>query len=209
MFIRAGLMASLFVMPTLGAASAEEWRFRVFLDDKEIGYHEFRLQRMEDELQLSSKASFEYRLLFVKLYEYLHKTTETWRGNCLTGIESRTDANGKPYRVQGVLIDDRFVVEGAKGRAEVPGCLMSFAYWNPDFLQQNQLLNAQNGEVLEVRVSEPEPVELEVHGDTRPAFRYRLEAGELDIHLWYSENREWLALETEARGGRVLRYELL
>ncbi len=209
MYLRAILMACLFALPTLGEASAEEWRFRVFLDDKKVGYHEFRLQRMEDELRLSSKASFEYRLMFVKLYEYLHKATETWRGDCLTGIESSTDANGKPYRVQGSLVDDRFVVEGTKGRAEVPGCLMSFAYWNPELLQQERLLNAQNGEVLEVQVSEPEAVQLEVRGDTLPAYRYRLEAGELNIDLWYSENREWLALETEARGGRVLRYELL
>jgi hypothetical protein len=43
----------------------------------------------------------------------------------------------------------------------------------------------------------------------QPAYRYLLGAGELQIELWYSENKEWLALETEARGGRRLRYELL
>ena len=33
--------------------------------------------------------------------------------------------------------------------------------------------------------------------------------GELDMLLWYSENDQWLALETVARGGRTLRYELM
>jgi hypothetical protein len=30
----------------------------------------------------------------------------------------------------------------------------------------------------------------------------------MDITLWYSENSEWLALESVAKGGRILRYEL-
>ena len=51
--------------------------------------------------------------------------------------------------------------------------------------------------------------EVEVRGVLQPALRYRLGAGEMKIELWYSENREWLALETEARGGRRLRYQLL
>ena len=86
---------------------------------------------------------------------------------------------------------------------------MSFAYWNPDFLQQDRLINVQNGEVLEIEVSEPELVELEVRGVLQPAYRYLLGAGEMKIELWYSENNEWLALETDARGGRRLRYQLL
>ena len=67
----------------------------------------------------------------------------------------------------------------------------------------------QNGEILDVEVSEPELVQLEVRGTLQSAYRYLLGAGELKIALWYSENNEWLALETEARGGRRLRYQLL
>lgn len=67
----------------------------------------------------------------------------------------------------------------------------------------------QNVEILDVEVSEPEFVQLEVRGTMQPAYRYLLGAGVLQIELWYSENKEWLALETEARGGRRLRYELL
>ena len=46
-------------------------------------------------------------------------------------------------------------------------------------------------------------------GEQRAAYRYRLAAGELRLDLWYSADREWLALESEVRGGRKLRYELM
>jgi len=190
-------------------AADKAWRFQVYLDDKEIGYHDFVLREVDNQQKLQSEASFEYRLMFVKLYGYEHENTETWSGDCLTAIESTTDANGKPYQVSGSLQGDRFVVSGTAGDAELPSCSMSFAYWNPVFLTQERLINVQNGEVLDVEVSEPELVQLEVRGVMQPAYRYQLGAGELKIELWYSENNEWLALETEARGGRRLRYQLL
>ena len=86
---------------------------------------------------------------------------------------------------------------------------MSFAYWNPEILEQDRLLNSQNGELVDVRVGEPERVDIEVRGAVRPALRYRLEAGDLGIELYYSEDQKWLALEADAAGGRKLRYELI
>jgi len=203
------LIITLLALSVSVKAADQEWRFRVYLDDKEIGYHDFVLEELDNERKVLSEASFEYRLMFVKFYGYEHKNTETWSGNCLTGIKSTTDANGKPFQVNGSLQGDRFVLSGSAGESELPSCNMSFAYWNPVFLQQERLINAQNGEVLEIEVSEPERVQLEVRGVKQPAWRYQLGAGEMKIELWYSENHEWLALETEARGGRRLRYELL
>lgn len=203
------LLVSLLSMSATGMAKQQEWRFRVFLDDKEIGRHEFVLQQQDSQQLLKSEASFEYRLLFVKLYEYQHENTETWSGNCLTNIESSTDANGEPFKVSGSLRDGQFVVQGSKGVSQLPPCSMSFAYWNPDFLKEKQLINVQNGEVLDVVVSDPQQVQIMVRGKTETAWRYALQAGEMNIELWYSENNEWLALETDARGGRRLRYELL
>jgi hypothetical protein len=209
MFSKILLVIVLLAQTSAIFAQDREWRFRVYLDDKEIGHHDFVLEQTNDQLKLQSEASFEYRLMFVKLYGYEHENTETWSGNCLTGIESTTDANGKAYAVSGSIDGDRFLLNGSFGEIELPTCSMSFAYWNPVFLQQERLINSQNGEVLEIEVSQPEWVELEVRGVVQPAWRYRLGAGEMKIELWYSENHEWLALETEARGGRRLRYQLL
>lgn len=188
---------------------AREWRFQVFLDDREIGYHHFFLEEEGETRRLRSVADFEYTLMLVKLYEYQHQNEEVWHGDCLARIESSTDANGKPYAVSGELQSDAFVVQGSKGEATLPSCIMSFAYWNPEFLKQRSLLNTQNGEYLDVQVSPAVPEELEIQGRKRPAFRYELASGPMRIQLWYSADREWLGLESSARGGRTLRYVLL
>jgi hypothetical protein len=187
----------------------DAWRFRVYLDEREIGYHNFYLQQAGDVRVLRSEANFEYRLMFVKLFHYEHENRETWDGDCLSRIESRTDSNGQPYHVDGQAETGYFQVDGSAGEAKLPECVMSFAYWNPAFLDQGQLLNTQNGEFLDVAISAPIAEPLTVRGEPQTSYRYRLEAGELRLDLWYSDKNEWLALESEVRGGRKLRYELL
>jgi hypothetical protein len=193
----------------LAAEPKQEWQFRVTLDDKDIGYHHFSVKQEGEYQQLESEADFEYKLLFIKLYEYQHNNRELWKDDCLARIESVTNANGKPFSVSGQLEGENFNVNGSKGAASLPACVMTFAYWNPQFLQQAKLLNSQNGDFLSVEVSEAEIDSLTVRGRELPAWRYRLQAGELDMLLWYSEHDQWLALETVARGGRKLRYELM
>ena len=197
-------------MQTAGVSTAKaEWRFRVFLDDKEIGQHDFHLETQGRSRLLRSTADFEYKLLFVKLYEYQHENDEVWQGDCLARIESRTDANGKPFAVSGERLEDAFVVQGNAGQATLPPCVMSFAYWNPEFLKQTRLLNSQNGEYLDVQVSAPVTDELDIRGENRSVLRYDLVAGPLRMQLWYSEDHQWLGLQSEAEGGRTLRYVLL
>jgi hypothetical protein len=188
-------------------SSGNAWRFKVYLDDKEIGFQNFFVAEHAGMKQLRSVANFEYKMLFVNLFYYKHETSEIWTGDCLQSINARTNANGKPFRVDGRLRQGEFRVERAAGEASMPECVMSFAFWNPKVLEQDKLLNAQDGKLLEIDISKPVFEELEVLGESRPSYRYRLAAGALNLDLWYSTEDEWLALESEVEGGRTLRYE--
>ena len=188
-------------------SDSNAWRFRVFLDDREIGYHHFYLDSSGEIRTLRSEASFEYRLLFVKLFHYEHENLETWSGDCLQSIRSKTDANGRDYFVEGSREAMGFRVQNTEGSLALPECVMSFAYWNPDFLEQSRLLNTQDGTFLDVEITPPVPDQKIVHGQPVTAYRYSLDAGDFNVDLWYSANEEWLALESAVQGGRTLRYE--
>ena len=189
------------------SVAGNAWRFKVYLDDKEIGFQSFFVAEHAGMKQLRSVANFEYKMLFMNLFHYQHEASEIWAGDCLQSINARTDANGKPFRVDGRLEQGEFRVEKTGGETSLPECVMSFAFWNPKVLKQKNLLNAQDGELLEVDISNPVFEELEVLGESRPSYRYRLAAGALNLDLWYSTDKEWLALESEVQGGRTLRYE--
>ncbi len=202
----------LLAVPLAGASSAYEnrqWSFRVLLDGKEVGSQQFLITDDGGKIRLETKADFKVKFLFATVYRYTHTNIETWEDNCLTGIDSSTDANGKPYTVNGQKYDGYFEVTGDGDKEQLPECIMSFAYWNPAFLEHDRLLNTQNGEYLEVKVSEPELDFRTIRGEKVPALRYRLAAGELDLQLWYSTDNEWLALESRTAGNRILSYELL
>jgi hypothetical protein len=182
--------------------------FDVFLDGKKIGYHRFEIDGPRSNTAVRSEASFDVKFLFVTAFSYRHTATESWSNGCLDEIEARTDSNGKKLNVSGERTDGGFVVDTGDVEAELPSCVMTFAYWNPGFLEQPRLLNPQTGEYLEVEVQELGRDTVRLEGREVPARSVRVTARQMDITLWYSENAEWLALESVAKGGRIIRYEL-
>lgn len=190
-------------------AALDRWDFDVFLNDKKVGKHSYEITRSGDTEQVRSVADFEYRILFIPAYRYEHSNSEQWSNDCLLGFEAKTNANGKYTQVSGRQDGDYFTVQGSDRSNELlPECIMSFAYWNPDFLDQSRLLNPQTGEYVDVTVERLPEEMLEVRGQPVAATRFRVTAYGVDLMLWYSSDNRWLALESIAKGGHVIRYEL-
>jgi hypothetical protein len=192
--------------PTAPAADGE-WNFRVLLDGKEVGWHRYVVRGDGASTEVESRAQFDVRFLLLNAYSYRHTARERWRGACLDELESRTETNGRVEEVAAVAYDDAVVVDGPSGDARLPGCVMSFAYWDPRILRATRLLNSQTGELLPVSVAQRGTERVSVAGRTVAATRHRLSAPNLQIDLWYADGR-WVALEAPTPGGRTLRYEL-
>jgi hypothetical protein len=201
-----GLAAAASATP--GDPGVQEWHFTALLDGKKIGHHRFVLTRAGDGQELRSEAQFDVKFLFFNAYRYVHESSERWQDNCLRSISARTDDNGKPFAVRGAASDGRFLLRGAGRPEALPACVMTFAYWNPAMLKQARLLNAQNGDYLDVDVTPLGPEPVRVRGTPVPAQRYALRAKGIAIDLWYSLTHDWLALESITADGHRLRYEI-
>jgi len=206
------LLSLTIAAPAIATDSADDvsqWKFDVFLNDKKVGKHTFTVLENGGEKQVESEASFKYTVLWIPAYRYQHTAEERWDDQCLVELEAKTNANGERLEVSGQHTGSAFrLVNGDDSRAELPECIMTFAYWNPEFLEQSRLLNPQTGEFVEVKVEEVGTDTLEVRGEPVAATRYRLTANEIDLTLWYSSNDQWLGLESVAKGGHIIRYEL-
>lgn len=187
---------------------AKNWRFRVYLDEKEIGVHTFTVQKSSDQVQVISSARFDVKVLFINAYQYRHEAKEVWRDNCLTDLSAQTDDNGKQLSVKAVQSAAGINVSTEKKQFNLAGCVMSFAYWNPSMLQQTRLLNAQTGEYEPVTIKSLNTTTLQIAGKAQAAQQFKLIGKKLQIDLWYAPDGTWLALESVTEGGARLRYVL-
>jgi hypothetical protein len=214
--MRASVAIALLLLAGPAAASSsaaslpgtgDQWNFRVVLDGKEVGWHRYVVRGDGAATDVESHARFDVRLLFANAYSYRHAARERWRGACLHELESRTETNGRVVEVAALVDDETLIVAGPSGDTRLPGCVMSFAYWNPLILRATSLLNSQSGELVPVSIAQRGTEQVRVAGHSVPATRHRLSAPDLQIDLWYADGR-WVALEAPTPGGRLLRYEL-
>jgi len=187
---------------------AQEWHFKVFLDDQEIGFHSFSVTSKDGLQLIHTKARFDVKFLFFTAYSYEHSNTEQWQGQCLTSIQAITDDNGDLYQVIGQSTKNGFMLETATRGTLNSECVKTFAYWDPSFLKTPQLLNSQTGELIDVNVQSIGQTRLTIGGEDIAARRYRLLGDKLQIDLWYSSEDRWLALESLTEGGRLIRYQM-
>jgi hypothetical protein len=190
------------------AAQAREWPFTAYLDGKEIGQHRFAISEQNGMLELVSEAEFNVKVLFINAYKYQHKAVEQWQGSCLQSLEANTRENRDISVVQGKKMPGGFHVQGPKGTLQLPACAMTFAYWNPDILRQDKLLNPQTGEWVDVSIANMGNERIAVRGREVDARRYRLTAPKMQIDLWYSSENQWLALESTTPEGYLISYQL-
>ena len=194
----------------LGAGSAtatEQLRFHVYLDDRPIGEHSFRIADSGPTTRVSSRASFDVDFLFINAYRYRHSSDEVFRDGCLTTIEASTNDNGKRYQVSGEAVGNAFRIQATDGSERANGCVKTFAYWDKDFLRERQLLNPQTGDLEPVRVQPKGRGSITMEsGRELPAERYALTTDELTIDLWYNDELGWVGLESDTGKGRRIIY---
>lgn len=192
----------------LHASNVQEWRFRVYLDDQPIGYHTFRLTPQgEGRRTIDINAQFDVKFLFFNAYQYRHANTEQWQQQCLRSLRSETNDNGKQSGIRGAVNNGRFYLDTGAERTTLGNCVMSFAYWDPNILEADRLLNAQTGEYVGINVMSLGQEQIPVRDQAISADRYRLVADKAIIDLWYAaDSRRWLALQSTTESGRKLRY---
>lgn len=191
------------------ADGTRTWNFRVYLDEAPIGEHRFVVRDRGAAREVESHARFDVRVLGLSVYRYAHDAAEHWRGECIEALTATTDDNGERTEVLARRESANLrVVATGRSEQQLPGCVMTFAYWNPRLTSQRRLLNAQTGQYEAIRVGALSEATIVVSGMELMATRFRLVGAAQPIELWYSPQREWVGLDSTVKGGRVLRYRL-
>jgi hypothetical protein len=195
--------------PAAAPHATREWRFAVSLDAIPIGEHRYVVADAGATHTVTVEARFRVHLLLIDAYAWQQHVDETWHGDCLTQLSSRTVEQGRVTTVAGQADGDAFVVQGPQGKAVVEGCAMTFAYWNPQVLHERGLINAQTGVPTPVEVERLDDDTHTVRGRPLPTLHWRLRTPRNVIELWYSHDGHWVGMRTTTRQGHVLTYRLV
>lgn len=208
--VQSALLLTVAVVMT-SPVMAEEWAFDVFLDKSKIGKHTFSLDQNR---QLTSRAKFNVKVLFIEAYNYVHTAKEQWKDDCLVSIDANTTENKIVTNVKGAQKDAGFEVSDGKKAQTLSSCAMTFAYWNPKILTQSKLLNPQNAEYLDTQFEKLASETITVKGKPVETTHYKLKGhlngkNKLNIELWYNLKNEWVALKSITPEGYTINYKLI
>lgn len=207
-----GVLTLLFTAEVSGLVKDEQslQQYKVWLDGREIGTHRVTVDAGVEKTRVTTEVDYQVKVLFVKVFDYRHVAQEVWRGDCLTELASETVTNGRQHelRVESRNNDAVVVRATEKPQAlgqELPSCLGSFAYWDLSKLKRDSLMNSQTGEMSRAELSYIG--ESMIPKTTVTARQYLLKTAVAQINLWYDDDDQWVGLETDADGKRLVYVE--
>ena len=199
----------------LGSASQQAWSassqtydFKVYLGKDEIGRQRFDVSTEGEQTEVRVDAQFTVKFLYITVYTYRHTNVETWERTCLRKIHAETDDNGESFFVNGIVRNGKLQVQTQAGNWIGEGCIKTFAYWNPEWITDERLLNSQTGEHQPASIIAVGEETIPVQGVPTRTTHRRIVTDKFTIDLWYTLNGRWVSLHSTTKKGDILRYVL-
>ena len=189
-----GLKSTAFAQPEI-EAGIEEISFNVLLDKKPVGTHIFNLKRQGKEVLVKSDMQLEGKFWGLLPFKYTHESQEQWQDGCLVSLQSQTLKRGKTIKIIASSDASGLSIDSNDKTEVVSGCVKSFAYWDHSKLVGNQLLNTENGKLVNVNIKR-----------TNNHRSMLIHSSDADISLEYAANGEWLSLKSKLEVGGLLHY---
>ena len=208
------LCAALFLALGLtGAASAAGvpadgvLAFDIVRNGEAIGTHTYRFDRSGGRTEVRIKTDINFRLFFIPVYRFEHESKEVWQDGRLDSLESNTNENGTPVKLQVHRDEDSLMVYGEDGNLHVDREIIPASLWNRLVLDRSQTLTTISGNVKKFEVEYVGETELEVRGQKVMTQHFRL-TGEFERELWYDKDDVLVGVRFEASDGSTVAYVL-
>jgi hypothetical protein len=185
-------------VPPTGRLGFDVWR-----GSRKLGTHDLVFHPSPDGLLVEVAVDLAFRIGPITLFRYSHQARETWTGGQVARIETTTNDNGTPCRVNGHRDARGLVIEPDKTAPYVaPADALPATHWNHRELD-GPWINTQNGELIRPHVAPEGMCMVETAAD-KPlrVHRYAL-TGPVQLNLWYDDAQAWAGLSFIKAGAEV------
>ena len=179
--------------------AVENISFNVFLDKKQVGTHSFVIKRKDENIWVESNMQLKGKFWGLVPFKYTHQSIEQWKNGCLINLKSQTLKRGKTINISAISGPSGLTIVSDDKSQLVEGCIKSFAYWNSSALKGNQLLNTEDGKLVDVKIET-----IRTQGVEGKSVVIR--SSEADINLQYGADGKWLSLKSNLDVGGLLHY---
>lgn len=191
-------------------AMAQPWKpahgtkleFDVFRDGGKFGTHVLGFKREGDTLTVKTDVKLRVDLGPINFFEYIHDVTETYIGDRLVWIGSRTKNEGRWKTLSAELAGAGLKVNGEKFKGMLHGPVIPSTHWNAEEMKQAKMFSTETGEMLPMKVTDRGIEKVKVGNTTIDARRYDVDS-ELDASFWYDAQGRWVKCAFEAQGSKI------
>jgi len=184
--------------------------FDLYRNNKLIGTHIFDFIRIEDQLIVNSKITFQIKKLGIVLYKYEAEGTEIYNkdGN-LINFESRTNQNKKEKYVNIELKNDHFLINGSSYKGKAPLDFVIGTWWNHSIIKAKAQISAVSGRIIKQNVNFLGKETIEINDKKIKTLHFNFSSSDpklskdkkLNTNIWYDEETlNWVKASFNKKG---------
>jgi hypothetical protein len=163
-------------------------RYRILRNGSPIGTHRVRFRSAGDRMIVQHRIRIRVSVIGFEAYRYDLHSRETWRGDRLVALHSRTEKNGASLEVMASGMRRGIRIYTRDGTARAPSdAVVASPSWDVLARRPARMIDSETGQSWSVRVSAAVEESLRVAGEPLPCRRYRVR-GDLDATLWYDRD---------------------
>lgn len=210
-------------LPPLGTPALHRLRYDLSWAGIPVGRHVIDIVPgdADGDFLVTNRVEIVVDLLLFDAMRFEHDSTEIWRGGHLAAFESATVDNGDVFAVTAAPADGGLKIEGLEHDGSGPASdsakktttvapvdiMTNNDIWVAPVPGHRPLLNAKNGEVVELAVETPRDDRVRLDGERIEALRYDI-ASPVAVGELYYRNGLFVA-GSFTRKGRTVDYELI
>jgi hypothetical protein len=185
--------------------------YELFRNNQSIGYHNYKFERNENLLNVTSLMNFKITKLGLDLYSYTGTTEEEYQENQLINFLSNTNQNKKIKNTK-IIFDkkiNKLIISGSENQLTSPKEYTVGTWWNHEIIQAKAQISAVSGRIIDQKVSFLGKEQINLYGKNYNALHFNFsstdqslpENKKLNINVWYEEETNiWLKASFDKTG---------